>query len=126
MNTNVNIVRIKTSLSTRYFEYWLGFLYPLHHLTKQEVLVASELIKQRYFLSKVIDDNSIIDSMLFSEKIKGEIIKSCNMTKASFNMALVKLRKKKVISNGKLNSKLIPTLSENPEGFTLTIYFDLT
>lgn len=126
MNNKVNnIIRIPTSLNGKFFRYWLEFLAPFHHLTDREMDVATNLIKYRYELSKVIKDDSILDKVTMSEDTKRKIREECNITLPHFQVIMGKLRKNKVIVDGKLNPRFIPNINEEGDSFKLLLLFDL-
>ena len=61
-----NVIRIPTKLSTNFFRYWIEFLRPFHNLTEREMQVASTILKKRYELSKVMQDDNILDKVTMS------------------------------------------------------------
>ena len=71
MSKNTNICRIPTSLETRFFKYWFEFLEPFHKLTGREIDVITSFLKQRYLLSKVIQDEEILDKVWGNEVVVG-------------------------------------------------------
>ena len=79
-----NVVRIPTSLSTKFFRYWFEFLYPFHKLTAREIDVITSLVKQRYELSKVITDEEVLDRVVMSEDTKRKVREECNITLPHF------------------------------------------
>lgn len=120
-----NIIRIPTSLSVNFFKLWLMFLEPFHKLTKREIDVAASFVKQRYELSKVIKDSEILDRVTMSEDTKKKVREECNITLPHFQVILGKLRKNKVIVNGKINPKFIPNINAGNDAFQLLLLFEL-
>lgn len=120
-----NIIRIPTSLSVNFFKLWLMFLKPFHKLTKREIDVAASFVKQRYELSKVIKDSEILDRVTMSEDTKKKVREECNITLPHFQVILGKLRKNKVIVDGKINPKFIPNINANNDVFQLLLLFEL-
>lgn len=120
-----NIIRIPTSLSVNFFKLWLMFLEPFHKLTKREIDVAASFVKQRYELSKVIKDSEILDRVTMSEDTKKKVREECNITLPHFQVILGKLRKNKVIVDGKINPKFIPNINANNDAFQLLLLFEL-
>lgn len=123
MNKPNNVVRIPSSLEGDFFKYWLAFLSPLHDLTDRESEIAACFIKHRYLLGKVIKDDSLIDKILMSEDERKKIKEECNITQPHFQVILGKLKKSRVIVDGKLNPKFIPKIGED-NYFQLLLYFD--
>lgn len=120
-----NIIRIPTSLSVNFFKLWLMFLEPFHKLTKREIDVAASFVKQRYELSKVIKDSEILDRVTMSEDTKKKVREECNITLPHFQVILGKLRKNKVIVDGKINPKFIPNINADDDAFQLLLLFEL-
>lgn len=121
-----NVIRIPTSLSTSFFRYWFEFLRPFHDLTDREMQVASSLLKRRYELSKVIQDENILDKVVMSEDTKKVVREECNISLPHFQVIMGKLRKSKVILDGRINSKFIPNIVEEQGSFRLLLNFELS
>jgi hypothetical protein len=120
-----NIVRVPCSLSGSFFRYWFKFLEPFHKLTDREIDVITSFVKQRYELSKVIKDNEILDKVTMSEDTKKKVREECNITLPHFQVIMGKLRKNKVIIDGKINSRFIPNIDEETDTFQLLLLFEL-
>lgn len=120
-----NIVRIPTSLSGKFFRFWFEFLSPFHNLTSREIDVISAFLKERYNLSKVISDPDILDKVLMGEDIKRKIREECNITTPHFQVIMSKLKKRKVIVDGKINPRFIPNIEEEKGYFQLLLLFEL-
>ena len=120
-----NVVRIPTSLDGKFFRYWFEFLEPLHKLTGREIDVIASFVKQRYELSKVIRDSGILDKVTMSEDTKKKVREECNITLPHFQVILGKLRKNKVIVDGKINPKFIPNINADNDAFQLLLLFEL-
>lgn len=120
------IINIPTSLEGNFFRYWLEFLAPFHRLTAREMDVATSFIKQRYILSEAIKDEDILDRVTMSEDTKHKVMQECNITPSHFQVIMGKLRKAKIIVDGKINPKFIPkNISKGDKSFQLLLYFDL-
>ena len=120
-----NIVRVPCSLSKNFFRYWFMFLEPFHKLTDREIDVITSFVKQRYELSKVIKDNDILDKVTMSEDTKRKVREECNITLPHFQVIMGKLRKNKVIVDGKINPRFIPNIDEDTDTFQLLLLFEL-
>lgn len=120
-----NIVRVPCSLSKNFFRYWFMFLEPFHKLTDREIDVITSFTKQRYELSKVIKDNGILDKVTMSEDTKRKVREECNITLPHFQVIMGKLRKNKVIIDGKINPRFIPNINEDTGTFQLLLFFEL-
>lgn len=126
MNKEINnVIRIPTSLNSKFFRYWFEFLQPFHKLTEREIDVITSLVKQRYELSKVIKDDEILDRVTMSEDTKRKVREECNMTLPHFQVIMGKLRKSKVIIDNKINPRFIPNIREDSGTFQLLFLFEL-
>ena len=121
-----NVIRIPTSISTSFFRFWLEFLRPFHNRTDREMQVASSLLKRRYELSKVIQDEDILDKVVMSEDTKKAVREECNISLPHFQVIMGKLRKNKVILDGRINPRFIPNLTEEQGSFRLLLNFELS
>lgn len=120
------IINIPASLEGSFFRYWLEFLSPFHNLTSREMDVATSFIKQRYLLSQAIKDDALLDRVTMSEDTKHKVMEECNITPSHFQVIMGKLRKARIIVDGKINPKFIPkNLNEGDKSFQLLLYFDL-
>lgn len=120
-----NVIRIPTSLNGDFFKYWFLFLKPFHNLTDREMDVIASFTKQRYELSKVIKDENILDKVVMSEDTKQKVREECEVSLPHFQVVMGKLRKAKVIVDGKINPKYIPRVEEDGDSFKLLLLFDL-
>ena len=122
-----NVIRISTSLKSNFFKYWFQFLEPFHNLTSREIEVIASFTKHRYEISKAIKDSSAldVDKILMSEDTKKKVRKECNITLPHFQVIMGKLRKNKVIVDGKINPRFIPNIDEETGIFQLLLLFEL-
>lgn len=121
-----NAIRIPTSLKGDFFRAWVEFLTPLHNLTNREKDVLAALIKYRFELSEVIKDESALDTVLMSDKIKSQIKEECKVSDAFFQVILGKLKKSNILIENRVNPLLMPKkLNPNSNSFLLLLYFDL-
>lgn len=121
-----NVIRIPSSIDKDFFRLWIEFLTPLHNLTFKEKDVLAAFIKKRFELTKSVNDESLIDKILFSRENVAEVKKDCNISNSYYKLVMVKLRKTKAISDGKINPKFIPkNLSFDDKSFQLLFFFDL-
>lgn len=119
-----NIVTVPIAVSIDFFRWWCTFLKSFISLTPRELDVTASFLKQRWELSKSIDDPSILDEMVMSESTKKKVIEECEITKQHFYVVMSNLRKNKVIINDKINSRLIPNIRKEDNGcFQLLILF---
>lgn len=119
-----NVVRIPCKLDYSFFKMWFMFLQPFHHLTEREMEVATSFVKQRYELSKVVSDEGILERLVMNEDTKRKVREECNITLPHFQVIMGKLRKSKIIVDGKLNPRYIPRVIEENGSFKLMLLFD--
>lgn len=119
-----NMIKILSSPGLEFFKRWCIFLRPIINLTNREIDVIASFLNQRWELSKSINDEAILDTMVMSEATKNKVIKECNITQQHFYVVMSNLRKNKVILDNKINSRLIPNMRKDDNGcFQLLILF---
>lgn len=121
-----SIVRIPCKVDGKFFRYWFEFLTPFHNLTEREMDVITSFVKQRYELSKVIMDNEILDKVTMSEDTKKKVREECDISLPHFQVIMGKLRKNKVIIDGKINPRYIPSVDEENGSFKMMLLFDFS
>ncbi len=121
-----NVIRIPTSIKGSFFKYWFMFLRPFHNLTEREMEVITSFVKQRYELSKVIKDNEILDKYIMDDDTKKKVREECNISLPHFQVIMGKLRKNKVIIDGKINPRYIPSVKEDNGSFKMMLLFDFS
>ena len=121
-----SIVRIPCKVDGKFFRYWFEFLQPFHNLTEREMDVITSFVKQRYELSKVIKDNEILDKVTMSEDTKKKVREECDISLPHFQVIMGKLRKNKVIIDGKINPRYIPSVGEENGSFKMMLLFDFS
>lgn len=121
-----SIVRIPCKVDGKFFRYWFEFLTPFHNLTEREMDVITSFVKQRYELSKVIKDNEILDKVTMSEDTKKKVREECDISLPHFQVIMGKLKKNKVIIDGKINPRYIPSVDEENGSFKMMLLFDFS
>lgn len=120
-----NVIVLKSNLNGKFFRMWLEFLRPFHKLTERETDVMAAFLKQRFELSKVVSDQEVLNKLTMSEDTKRKVREDCSISQAHFQVIMTKLKKSKMIENGKINSKFIPRVGQTSKGFQLLLAFDL-
>lgn len=120
-----NVITIPTSIEGSFFRYWFEFLRPFHKLTDREMDVIASFVKHRYILSKVVNDQEVLNKLTMSDDVKKKVREDCNISQAHFQVIMTKLKKSKVIENGRINPKFIPRLVKDSDNFQLLLSFDL-
>ena len=120
---SINVKNIKTDKNNFYY-LWLQFLKPYHKLTNKEIELLALFLKKREELSRNINDNNLIDKMLFNKDTKADIRAIMNYeTYQVFNNMMTSLRKKGAIVDNSINKGLIPKLEGN--NFKLIFNFNI-
>lgn len=119
-----NVITIPTS-TNNFFRYWFEFLRPFHKLTDREMDVIASFVKQRYELSKVVSDQEVLNRLTMSDDTKKKVREECNISQAHFQVIMTKLKKSKIIDNGRINPKFIPRLDKDSNNFQLLLSFDI-
>ena len=117
-----NMVTIEGTPSKNFFKWWCIIMTPFIGLTPKEIDLVSSLLKQRHELSKKILDPILLDSQLMDNKTRDKVLKECNITLAHFYVLMSSLRSKGIITESGINSKVIPRISENNNGFCQLLF----
>ena len=118
-----NIINVPTSIKGNFFKHWLRFLLPYHGLTNREMDVAAAFLLKRHYLSKVITDVNVLDSVTMSEETKREVREMCDISVEHFQVIMSKLRKSNLILDNKINPRFIPNVKEENGNFKLLLLF---
>lgn len=121
-----SVVRIPCKVEENFFRYWFEFLKPFHNLTEREIDIIACFVKHRYFLSKVIKDEEILDKVVMGEDTRRKIMEECEMSLPYFQVILSKLKKNNIIVDNRINPKYIPSLQEEGGSFKMLLLFDFS
>lgn len=105
-----------------FFKLWVEFHRPIHQLTKREMGILAAFLKERYRLGKVITDQNTLDEVLMSLETKKKIREECKTSPKYFQLVMGKLKRNKVLVNGKIDLNLIPSMTD--DGVGLLVYFN--
>ncbi len=120
-----SIIPISSSLNDGFFRYWLESLKFIHHLTASQMDVLAAFLKHRHMLSKNISDPEILDKFTMSNETRRKVMAESKMSTTHFQVVMSALKKNKAIVDGRINPRLIPTVSDDATSFKLLIYFNL-
>lgn len=120
-----SVIALKGDLSGSFFRIWLEFLRPFHKLTERETDVMASFLKHRFELSKVVSDQEVLNKLTMSEDTKRKVRDDCNISQAHFQVIMTKLKKSKMIDNGKINPRFIPRVEQDAKSFQLLLSFEL-
>lgn len=121
---NINIQNIKNS-KEQFFKTWLIILQPFLKLRNKELDLLAKLLYHRYLISIEVKNKDMLDELLFSIKIKKQIIAELKIPEHAYNNLLSCLRKKKLIVDKSINNKIIPVITEPFDNFKLVYNIDV-
>ena len=112
-------------------------LYDVHLIDEGGKFPAKSILKRnidrisKYFREDIpksaeeIEICNILDKVIMSEDTKKKVREECNITLPHFQVIMGKLRKNKVIIDGKINPRFIPNIDEETGTFQLLLLFEL-
>ena len=118
-------IRIPCKSLQGFFEAYFDMLKPIHKLSSKEIKLIATFVRFRHELSKTVLDPDLCDEYMMTQDVRNKIRTECGMSKQSFRIHMVNLRKNKVIINNRINPKLIPNMSDDGS-FRLMLYFDIS
>lgn len=118
-----NVVRFSMNIENL-MKMWMSLLRPFHKLKQREQDLASALLAKRYYISKGVTDNNVIDGVLLSKSIKNDIREELGMSMQFFQVCMTSLRKAKFIVDNKVNLRFVPSITD-PKCFELMFHFDI-
>lgn len=121
--------KLNISLNGDFFRVYVDFLQPIHELTKREMDVLAEFLKERYLLSKTIKDEYNLNKILLGKNTRYKIMETIKIKPKHLNVVLSTFRAKGILKKiGPLKDdeafdlKLIPNF--NKDGAGLMVYFN--
>lgn len=122
---NVNIANIKTNNIFDLLEKWVALTQPLHKLTDAESAIFLEFLKKRHVFFSNVKDDHVADMLLFTTETRKEIMDKLGYKMGTFQNYLSSMRAKGVISENKINKKLIPNVEADATEFKLVYNFTI-
>ena len=123
MAVNTTVVGITTPLDWTFFRHWVDFLAPLHKLNRRDADITASLLYRRFQLSQVIFNDDVLDAVLLSAEQKKLTREEFGLSQQNFQVIMAKLRKKKVIVDGKINKRFVPMITQGMDEYKLLIHF---
>ena len=116
-----------------FFDKWIEYLTPKHHLTKAEQRLLASCLRTRHELSKVINDENVLDETCLNETYRLKIKKETGLSNQQFLNLIGRLKKLKIlipryapfsekIAYYKISPSFIPPFVDGEE-FKLLILF---
>lgn len=124
MAENLNVQSFKVTKES-FFKMWLMILQPFLKLRNKELDVVAKLLYHRYLISLEVKNKEMLDDLLFSTKMKKQIILELGIPEYAYNNLLTPLRKKKIIIDNSINKQIIPVIKEPFDNFKLIYNFDI-
>ena len=124
MQENINIQNSEVSLEN-FFRMWLIILQPFLKLRNKELELLSKLLYHRYLISLEVKNKEMLDELLFSNKVKKQIMKELDLPEHGYNNLLSSLRKKQIINDKSINKQVIPVITEPLTNFKLVYNIDI-
>jgi dihydrolipoamide dehydrogenase len=97
----------------------------LAHTAYRESEVAIAFLKERYELSKVITDSTILDKVVFGDDTIAKIKEECSLSTPHLQTILNKLKQKKIIVDNRLNQRYIPNTDFENGMFKMMLLFEI-
>lgn len=116
-----------------FFDKWIEYLTPKHHLTKSEQKLLAACLRTRHELSKVIRDKDVLDETCLNETYRSKIKQDLGLSNQQFLNLVGHLKKLKIfipryapfsekVAYYKISPSFIPPY-EDGEEFRLLILF---
>lgn len=121
----MTVIGIDSSLTLEFFKYWVDIMSPVHHLSKRDMELTASLLYRRYKLSKVISNDEVLDTVLLGTEQRRQLRDEFGLSQQNFQVVLSKLRAKKIIIGGRINSKFIPELKADTNEYKLVFHLRL-
>lgn len=115
-NTAIQSINIEEE---NFFKLWLTLIQPYLKLRNKEADVLAKFIEYRFEISKRVKDEEEINFILFSTKIRNQIVDELDISNPALNNMISALRKKKYIIKNSINKKLIPNIEYDTDNFKL-------
>lgn len=112
-----NMISVVGTPDKNFFKWWCIIMTPFIELTPKEIDLVASLLKHRHELSKKILDPTLLDSQLMSKDTRQSILDECEITLEHFYVLMSNLRSKGVVTKAGINSKLVPRISKDNNGY---------
>lgn len=127
------ILTVDCSGDKDFFDLWIEYLAPKHHLTKSEQKFLAACLRQRYELSKGISDENVLDETALNEIYRTKIRKDLNISTQQMQNVIAKLKKLHILiprnfpfsdklSYYKISPSFIPPYTESKDFLLLLLF----
>ena len=122
---NANIAHLKSKDINDLLEKWLLLTRPLHKLTEAEEKILLCFLRKRFEFLDAVGNEDVVDRLLFSTDVRRDIKNELGYKMGTFQNYLSSLRSKGVISDNKINSRMIPNMRAGDKSFQLIFNFTI-
>lgn len=133
MNNIQKVLLVEYNEGEDFFDKWIEYLTPKHHLTKSEQRLLAACLRTRHELSKVIRDKDVLDETCLNETYRSKIKRDLGLSNQQFLNLVGHLKKLKIfipryapfsekVAYYKISPSFIPPY-EDGEEFKLLILF---
>ena len=102
-------VTIIPNKDDEFFRAWLEVVRPLHNLASKEMDFAAAFLKKRYELAKTMNDDKLIDRVLFNVDTKKAVAESLGISYSYMQFIFRKMRECGMIEGKTINPRFLPT-----------------
>lgn len=120
----MKVANINTNLR-KFFHHWLLVTHPLHNIGKTDRSVLAELLYYRYLLSQEVNNEELLNKLLFDYEIKNKICEAVGIPKERLAIVLSTLRKVGIVKGRTLNKHYIPELKVGDNSFVMAYKFKI-
>lgn len=122
---NANVAHLKSKDLNDLLKKWLLFTRPIHKLTEAEETILYCFLRKRFEFSASVNSEEIVERLLFSTDVRKDIMEELGYKMGTFQNYLSSMRGKGVISENKINKKIIPNIKLGDKSFQLIFNFSI-
>lgn len=120
-----------------FFDKWIEYLTPRHHLTKSEQKLLAACLRTRHELKKVIRDEIVLDETCLNENYRSKIKQDLGLSNQQFLNLIGRLKKLKIlipkfapfsekVAYYKISPSFVPPYTEGEEFKLLLLFRDVS
>lgn len=91
------VLLVEYSEHEDFFDKWIEYLTPKHHLTKAEQKLLAACLRTRHELRKVIRDENVLDETCLNETYRSKIKQDLGLSNQQFLNLIGRLKKLKIL-----------------------------
>lgn len=120
---NANIAHLKSKNINELLKSWLVLTRPLHKLTEAEETILYCFLRKRFEFAESVSNDDMVDKLLFSTDVRKDVMEELGYKMGTFQNYLSSMRAKGVISENKINKRVIPNFKKGDKSFQLIYNF---